>query len=64
VLEGRTSFLKKKKQKTFAPGSRARRTGVAPMIESFLVLFFKKELLPSLPYKRPNPRPVFAAMQH
>jgi hypothetical protein len=37
-------FFEKKKQKTFARLSRAGRLG--PISKSFLVLFFKKELLP------------------
>jgi hypothetical protein len=37
-------FFEKKKQKTFAHLARAGRPG--PMSKSFLVLFFKKELLP------------------
>jgi hypothetical protein len=42
---GKQFFFEKKNQKTFAPGVR----GGAPRTEtdkSFLVLFFKKELLP------------------
>jgi hypothetical protein len=38
--EGRPSFLKKRSKKLLSIGS------VALMVKSFLVLFFKKELLP------------------
>jgi hypothetical protein len=40
-------FFEKKKQKTFACWAQRFRMGSAQMNKSFLVLFFKKELLPS-----------------
>jgi hypothetical protein len=51
--EKKQFFFEKKNQKTFAHRLRARRdalggTGVWGAGKSFLVLFFKKELLPSL----------------
>jgi hypothetical protein len=42
----RTSFLKKKKQKTFTPLAAAFPATASPDWQSFLVLFFKKERLP------------------
>jgi hypothetical protein len=45
-------FFEKKKQKTFASLVRLLRLAWAEMSKSFLVLFFKKELLPCCPAKR------------
>jgi hypothetical protein len=46
-LESKQFFFEKKKQKTFAPWSRAGPTGALQTIKSFLLLFFKKEILPN-----------------
>ncbi len=40
-------FFEKKNQKTFANFGASGSTGTAPMDKSFLLLFFKKEVLPS-----------------
>jgi hypothetical protein len=45
--EGSFLFLKKKKQKNFTPVRAVAPPAHPPQRESFLVLFFKKELLPS-----------------
>jgi hypothetical protein len=48
-------FFEKKHQKTFVCCPQPTRYGMRPILpetsKSFLVLFFKKERLPSLPYK-------------
>jgi hypothetical protein len=48
--EGRSSFLKKRTKKLLFVGRRAGRTGAAPMSKSFLLLFFKKEVLKETPW--------------
>jgi hypothetical protein len=45
--KGSGSFLKKRTKKLFSIGCLPMATDCAPKGESFLVLFFKKELLPS-----------------
>jgi hypothetical protein len=47
-------FFEKKKQKTFAPLEPRRSNRRVPIFKSFLVLFFKKELLPSSPPAAPH----------
>jgi hypothetical protein len=42
-----TSFLKKRSKKLLLVGTRAKRLARVPGSKSFLVLFFKKELLSS-----------------
>jgi hypothetical protein len=46
VLEGSTSFLKKRSKKLLDTGSQVVEPAL-PWTKSFLVLFFKKELLAS-----------------
>jgi hypothetical protein len=47
--ESKGFFFEKKKQKTFGNWAEPWRMGSAQTGKSFLVLFFKKELLPSHP---------------
>ncbi len=47
--QGRKRFFLKKEAKTFATGRKRRSNARALIIKSFLVLFFKKELLPASP---------------
>jgi hypothetical protein len=47
LVKKECSFLKKRTKKLLNVWSRASRTGAAPMCKSFLLLFFKKEVLPS-----------------
>jgi hypothetical protein len=47
-------FFEKKKQKTFGYWLRPLRVGSAWICKSFLVLFFKKEPLPSLKQHEPG----------
>jgi hypothetical protein len=51
--EGSSAFLKKSTKKLLFASRRASRIGrVKQWNKSFLVLFFKKELLPSLPPRK------------
>jgi hypothetical protein len=54
MTEERVFFFEKKNEKTFIP-LRALPARYAPTVKSFLLLFFKKEDLPSFSHSAPWP---------